>query len=330
VAGVTHEPGDVVDGYELVALLGRGAYAEVWRARDRASGTDVALKFPLAELFGDPVLFQRYQREAQIARELDHPGVLRCLDAGGRRSEPYLVLEYVEGPSLREVLSREGPLPIAQAIAWATELADALAYLHDKGIVHRDLKPENILVTPEGHLKVMDFGTAVARGVRRLTWGQLSPMLGTPDYMSPEQIKGSRADERSDVYAWGVIVYEMLTGSTPFEGDNWIAVMSGHLAGSPKPPSAVRDEVPPGLDAIVLHALRRYPEARYQSAREVRADLARIGELGADAYPRDPEPPLAAPLGAAREGRAMLKAALVIGVAFLVLAALIVAVSTLH
>jgi serine/threonine-protein kinase len=184
----------------------------------------------------------------------------------------------------------EGPVPVEQAVDWGRQLATALAYLHSHGIVHRDLKPENVLVTTDGRLKIADFGTAMITGARRLTWKHLSESLGTPDYMSPEQVQGERGDARSDVYAWGVLMYELLTGRVPFEGDNWLAVMAGHLQGTPVALTARRRSVPAGLDAIVRHALRRSPDHRYQSADDLLADLDRYETLRADTYDLSPEP----------------------------------------
>src|SRR3954447_12000875 len=213
-------PGQRVDRYEIAAPLGEGAYAEVYKARDTESGESVVLKFPNPQLIADPGLFQRYRRETEVARRLDHPGVQRSMDTGTHRTEPYLVLEYVEGDNLRNRLHQIDPdhkgVPVDLAVDWGRQLAVALAYLHSHGIVHRDLKPENVLLTADDKVKIADFGTAMLEGAKRLTWRHLSESLGTPDYMSPEQVQGSRGDARSDVYAWGVMMYEFLTGRPPF------------------------------------------------------------------------------------------------------------------
>ena len=218
---VRFNSGQRVDRYEILAPLGQGAYAETYKARDTESGDTVVLKCPNPLLFSDPGLFQRYRRETEIATRLDHEGVQRSLDVGDSRSEPYLVLEYVEGDNLRRLLRASGgKVAVDTALDWGRQLATTLGYLHSQGIVHRDLKPENVLVTQDGRLKVADFGTAMLTGARRLTWRHLSESLGTPDYMSPEQVQGERGDARSDIYSWGVMMYEMLTGRVPFEGDN--------------------------------------------------------------------------------------------------------------
>jgi serine/threonine protein kinase len=288
--------GDRLDRFEIVEPLGEGAYAETYKARDTRSGELVLIKSPNPLLFADPAIHQRFMREVEIARHLNHPGVQRSVDLGENRSEPYLALEYIEGDTLRRWLRKHKlPLAIPQAVQWGKELAEALSYLHQHKIVHRDLKPENVIVTRDGHLKIIDFGTALLTGARRLTWRHLTEALGTPDYMSPEQIQGDRGDPRSDIYSWGIMMYEFLTGRVPFEGDNWLAVMAGHLQRHPKPIRELRPDIPPELEATVLTAMRRYPENRYQSAEELLADLRAL-ELQ--------EAPAAEPAPAAAPARA--------------------------
>jgi serine/threonine-protein kinase len=284
--------GQQLDRYRILELLGAGAYAETYKATDTTTGAVVVLKLPDPNLFADPSIFGRYRREAEVAKRLDHPGVQQAVDAGQTRTEPYLVLEYIDGESLRKRLRRDGQLPVERAVDWGRQLADSLAYLHGLGIVHRDLKPENVLVTPDDHLVITDFGTARMEGARRLTWKHLSETLGTPDYMSPEQVQGERGDDRSDVYAWGVMLYEMLTGRVPFQGDNSLAVMAGHMQGTPKPVRRLRPDVPPALEAVVMHAMRRYPEHRYPSAKAIVADLDRLDTLDPKTYDLSPEKPM--------------------------------------
>ena len=322
-----HQPGELIDRFEVIAPLGEGAYAETYKAKDTGNGATVVLKMPNPNLFADPGLFQRYRREADIARQLDHPGVQRGVDGGSHRTEPYLVLEYIDGENLRRLLPRAGAtVPIATAVDWGRQLAAALAYLHAHGIVHRDLKPENILVTTDGRLKIADFGTAMLEGARRLTWKHLSDSLGTPDYMSPEQCQGERGDGRSDVYAWGVMMYEILTGSVPFRGDNWLAVMAGHLGESPVPVRRLRPDVPPALEAVVMHALRRYPANRYQTADELLDDLDHLDGLDPDRYPLTPEPPMGG-MAAVNSERRLWALVALIAVSFVGVVAVIVTLS---
>ena len=291
-----YSAGEVVDRFEIVEILGQGAYAETYLARDVPTGDLVVMKFPDPNLFADPAIFQRYTREAVIARSIDHVGVQRALDSATERSEPYLVLEYVKGGNLRHqiatVADDTGRIPIDLAIDWATQLSDALAYLHQHGVVHRDLKPENILIDGAGHLKIADFGTALLEGAKRLTWKHLSDGLGTPDYMSPEQIQGGRGDERSDVYALGIMMYEFVTGAVPFRGDNWMATMAGHLTKNPTPPSRIRKGTSPQLDAVILKAMRRYPEHRYQNVGELRSDLQHLDDIDVSTFDLTPEAPM--------------------------------------
>ncbi|HEX3426417.1 MAG TPA: serine/threonine-protein kinase [Acidimicrobiales bacterium] len=288
-----YQPGDRLDRYAIAELLGAGAYNESYKATDTRTGRTVVLKVPDPNLFADPATYNRYKRESEVARKLDHPSVQGAVDDGEKRSEPYLVLSYVEGDSLSQRLHRQrGAFPIPTVVEWGRQLAGALAYLHGQGVVHRDLKPGNVLIGPGERLVVADFGTAQLAGARRLTFKHLTGKLGTPDYMSPEQAQGGRGDARSDIYAWGVMMYEMLTGKVPFPGDNWMAVMAGHLQGTPKPIRQLRPDVPPGLEAVVLHAMRRYPENRYASAEELLADLGRYQSLDGRTYDLAPEKPM--------------------------------------
>jgi serine/threonine-protein kinase len=220
----------------------------------------------------------------EIGRLLDHPNIQRAVDTAETRSVPYLVLEYVDGQSFRDYLNKHHRLAPDVAVGFAKQIASALDYAHGRHIYHRDLKPENVLITPEGQLKIIDFGIAYLQGARRLTWKWLSNSVGTPDYMSPEQIQGGRGDARSDLYALGIILYEMLAGRPPYGGDNAFAVMDQHLNGKPQPPSRHNSAVPSGLDGIVLKAIRKDPLERYQSAAEMIADLDRYQELSLEGF----------------------------------------------
>jgi serine/threonine-protein kinase len=325
---IRYLPGQVLDHYRIEELLGSGAYADTYKATDVRDGRTVVLKVPDPKLFADPNTFRRYRREAEVAGRLDHPNVQGAIDPGEKRSTQYLVLDYVDGVSLRKKMPSfgGGPVPVASVIDWGRQLAEALTYLHSRGVVHRDLKPENILVTPDGRLVLGDFGTAGLEGARRLTFKHLAESLGTPDYMSPEQVQGERGDARSDIYSWGVMMYELLTGRVPFDGDNFMAVMAGHLRNDPKPIHKLRRDVPPGLEAVVTHAMRRYPEHRYPSAQALLADLNRLDQLDPAAYDASPEPPMGGM--AAEESTARLfKMAGIIALSFLVLCVAIVVLS---
>lgn len=324
--------GHLIDRFEIVKVLGQGAYAETYLARDGETGDLIVLKFPDPGLFADPALFQRYAREAKIARSIGHPGVQRAIDGNEDRSEPYLVLEYVDGRDLRQhmqsVIDRCGQVPIEMAVDWGLQLSDALEYLHARGVVHRDLKPENVLVEGGEHLKIADFGTALLEGAKRLTWKHLSDGVGTPDYMSPEQIQGERGDERSDIYAWGIMMYEFLTASVPFRGDNWMATMAGHLTKTPEPPRRRRIDVPQQLEAVVLRAMRRYPENRYQTVTELRSDLQHLDEVDVSAFDLTPETPMGG-FASADSARRIWMVAAIVAVAFIGVVTLIVGLSVL-
>jgi serine/threonine-protein kinase len=265
-------PGQVLDQYQVIDVLARSGMASIYRARDLDDGRTVVLKVPYPQYEGDIVFHERFRREENIGLRLNHPAVIKVFRPR-IKSRVYLVLEYVEGETLRERLERErdlrgvARLPVATAVRVAIAIAEAVAYLHAHGVIHRDLKPENVMLTPEGGVKLMDFGIALDRSARRVTWGAgLSQVTGTPDYMAPEQIQGKRGDERADIYSIGVILYEMLTGAPPFPQANLYAAMQQKVQESAPALRRVRPETSPALEQVVLRAVARDPRARPPSA----------------------------------------------------------------
>jgi serine/threonine-protein kinase len=272
-------PGDRLDQYRVEGVVARSGMASIFRATDMRSGRPVAIKVPHPEMESDPVLFDRFRREEQIGVKLDHPGVMKVW-AGEDRSQVYMVMEWVEGRLLRQVLAEQAKLPIRRAVKITIAICDALEYIHSHGVVHRDLKPENIMIDAEDRIKIIDFGIASQAGSRRLTFAKLSQVMGTPEYISPEQVKGKRGDGRSDIYALGAMFYEMLTGKTPFSGPNPFAIMNDRLLNSPVPPREVNPEITAELQEIIYRALERDPKNRYASAREFAWDLQHQEQVG--------------------------------------------------
>jgi serine/threonine-protein kinase len=271
--------GDQLDHYRIEALVARSGMASIFRATDLSNGRPVAIKVPHPEVECDPALFDRFRREEEIGKLMDHPGVMKAFSEDDR-SQVYMVMEWVEGRLLRKILSEQHKLSQERAIRITLHILDALDYLHSHGAVHRDLKPENVMVDEHDNIKLIDFGIASIAGVRRITFAKFSPTMGTPDYISPEQVKGQRGDARSDLYAVGVMFYEMLSGKVPFSGANPLLIMNDRLLNNPVPPREIDPTITPQLQEIIYRALERDPRNRYASARDFARDLEHPEQVG--------------------------------------------------
>ncbi|MFF5518592.1 Stk1 family PASTA domain-containing Ser/Thr kinase [Streptomyces coeruleorubidus] len=297
------EPRRLGGRYELGQVLGRGGMAEVYLAHDTRLGRTVAVKTLRADLARDPSFQARFRREAQSAASLNHPAIVAVYDTGEDYidgvSIPYIVMEYVEGSTLRELLHSGRKLLPERSMEMTIGILQGLEYAHRNGIVHRDIKPANVMLTRNGQVKVMDFGIARAMGDSGMTMTQTAAVIGTAQYLSPEQAKGEQVDARSDLYSTGCLLYELLTVRPPFVGDSPVAVAYQHVREEPQAPSVFDPEITPEMDAIVLKALVKDPDYRYQSADEMRADIeacldgqpvaatAAMGAAGYGGYPDD-------------------------------------------
>ena len=268
--------------YEIREMIGRGGMAEVHLGYDRRLSRIIAIKLLRSDIAGDPTFQARFRREAQSAAALNHPSIVSVYDSGEEqvttpngavRSVPYIVMEYVEGHTVREFLGEGEAVPIPEAVEIVTGVLDALEYSHRAGIIHRDIKPGNIMLTSTGAVKVMDFGIARAVEDSAATVTQTHAVVGTAQYLSPEQARGEVVDARSDLYSTGCLLYELLTGKPPFTGDSAVAIAYQHVREIPRPPSAVAADVPESLDRVVLKALAKNRDDRYQDASHMRADL---------------------------------------------------------
>ncbi|HYN65265.1 MAG TPA: Stk1 family PASTA domain-containing Ser/Thr kinase [Ornithinibacter sp.] len=280
--------------YEVGELLGRGGMAEVHRGHDSRLGRQVAIKMLRSELARDNTFLARFRREAQSAAGLNHASIVAVYDhgedlltetGGAHVKVPYIVMEFVDGKTLRQVLTERGNLPPTEALRITEGVLDALAYSHRNGIVHRDIKPANVMIAADGSIKVMDFGIARAMADANATMTQTSAVIGTAQYLSPEQAQGQSVDERSDLYSTGCLLFELLTGRPPFLGESPVSVAYQHVGEPPMPPSRLVEGISEDLDAVVLHSLAKPRDARYQTAGDFRFDLqaVRLGRPISDA-----------------------------------------------
>jgi serine/threonine protein phosphatase PrpC len=260
------------DRFEITDVIARSGMASLFKANDRKTGAAVALKIPYLQIESDPAGFDRFKREEEIGLKLDHPYILKIIPVE-RKSRPYLVMEYLEGQTLSELLKNVRPLPEPDAVRIASRICEALDYLHAQQVVHRDLKPQNIMLCNDGSIRIMDFGIAQAQGARRLTFVGFTPAMGTPDYMAPEQVRGSRGDARTDIYSLGAILYEMTTGEPPFGGDSAYVIMNARVTGDPQAPRKLNDKLTPVIEEVILHAMERDPKRRYPSAAAMKREL---------------------------------------------------------
>jgi eukaryotic-like serine/threonine-protein kinase len=259
--------------YRIQRKLGAGGMADVYLAEDQELGRRVAIKILNSRHGNDDQFIERFRREAKNAAALNHPNIVSIYDRGEAEDTYYIAMEFLDGRTLKELIVGRGAAPINVAIEYARQILSALRFAHRHGIVHRDIKPHNVLVDGEGRVKVTDFGIARA-GTSQMT--ETGSIVGTAQYLSPEQARGGEVDPRSDLYSLGIVLYELLTGKTPFDGETPVEIAMKHLSTAPKPPSRLRSDIPPELDMVVLRALAKNPDDRYQSADEMEADLERV------------------------------------------------------
>ena len=259
--------------YRIMRKLGSGGMADVYLAEDEELGRRVAIKILNDKYAPDEQFVERFRREAKNAAGLSHPNIVSIYDRGEAEGTYYIAMEYLDGRSLKELVVARGPLPIADAIAATRQVLAALRFAHRKGVVHRDIKPHNVMADADGRLKVTDFGIARA-GVSQMT--EAGSIIGTAQYLSPEQARGASVDQRSDLYSMGIVLYEMLTGEVPFTGESPVEIAMKHLSDTPRPPSLLRPDIPPDLDMVVLRALAKNPDDRFQTAEEMDAELERV------------------------------------------------------
>lgn len=269
------EAGTVIDErYRIVASLGHGGFAGTYLAEDIKENKSVALKLPDLNQLGDPAVYERFRRELSIGKLLKHPDLTVAIDYS-EGTPPYLVFDYLKGETLAQLLDDKKLFSTEKTVEMVANLLDALHYCHQKGVCHRDIKPENLMLGSDGHLKIIDFGIALMDNSPRVTWRGFSGLVGTPEYMSPEQIKGERGNEKSDIYAVGCLLYHMLNGCPPYAGDNPMTIMYQHLTESPKPIPNIN----PAIWSCIRHAMRRRKEERYSTAAEMAQELRSLDKV---------------------------------------------------
>ena len=273
------EAGQQLDHYRLDALISESPLTRTFRATDVDDGRTVAIKLPQPAMEADPVALDRFRREEEIGTSLHHPDVKRIFHEP-HRSRLYMVLEWCDGRSLAEILKQAGKLPPPRAIHIADGILRALEYIHQRGVVHRDLQPEHIMVDDEDRIKLIDFGFASRQGARRLTFTSLTQALGSPDYISPEQVRGKRGDARADLYAVGIMLWQMLIGRTPFTGRSPVAIMNARLSSNPPPLRLTEFPLAAQLQEVLCRATEREPRNRYASAHEFHSDLEHLDQVG--------------------------------------------------
>jgi serine/threonine protein kinase len=269
----TIQVGDQFDRYQITSYLARGGMSDIYRAYDLVGRREVVIKVPDRNLIADPAQYERFQRELEVLKILDHPAILKGLGSGLHNRVPYLVTDFINGTSLRSLLA-DAPFPVERAIALVKKIAAGLESCHTAGIIHRDLKPENILVSEDDQPVIMDFGLALTKNAHRVTYSNLTSAMGTPDYMAPEQIEGGRGDARTDIYALGTIFFEMLAGRLPFDGESPMAVLHQHLHANAPRLDSLNPNVSPQLAALVAKCMARNPAQRYADIPSLLAALA--------------------------------------------------------
>jgi len=269
-------PGQVLDNrFQILETISRSGMATIFKATDLNTKLAVAVKVPLMQYESDPGFYSRFQREEEIGSRLNHPYILKFYSVPEElRTRPYIVTEYLRGYTLSHLLSSVRPMPEKDAVKLASRICEALVYMHGQGVVHRDLKPQNVMLCNDGTIRIMDFGIAKAEG-RRMTFAGFTPAVGTPDYMAPEQVKGKRGDERTDIYSLGAMLYEMAVGVPPFqcENENPLVIMNARVTGDPEAPRKRNPKVSAQVEEIILHAMEREPNKRFPSAAAMKAEL---------------------------------------------------------